>query len=308
VKYRDYYKILGVSRDASKDEIQKAFRKLARQYHPDTNRDPEAEARFKEVNEAYEVLKDPEKRRRYDALGSGFHAGQEFRPPPGFSTFEFTEPGGGEGGAFGFSDFFEMLFGGMGGMGGFRSGTGARAQPQARNFETEITLSLEEAQRGGKRAFELIRPDQSGAKRRYEISIPPGTRDGAQLRLRGQGEAVAGGEAGDLIVRIRLGEHPDFRVEGDNLRTEVTISPWEAALGAKVPVPTLTGSVTLSIPPGTRSGQTLRLGGQGLSRKGGGQGDLLVSVRIDVPKSLSERERELFEALAKESTFRPRGD
>ncbi|MBN1477720.1 DnaJ domain-containing protein [Candidatus Sumerlaeota bacterium] len=308
MKYRDYYNILGVSRDASKEEIRKAFRSLARKYHPDTNRDPEAEARFKEVNEAYEVLGDPEKRQRYDALGSGFHAGQEFRPPPGFSTFEFTEPGGG-GGAFAFSDFFEMLFGGMGGMGGgFRGGAGAHVRPQARNFETEITLSLEEAQRGGKRAFELIRPDQSGAKRRYEITIPPGTRDGAQLRLRGQGEAVAGGEVGDLIVRVRLREHPLFRVEGDNLRTEVPVTPWEAALGAKVPVPTLSGSVTLSIPPGTRSGRTLRLGGQGLSRKGGGKGDLLVSVRIEVPTELTERERELFEALAKESTFQPRRD
>jgi curved DNA-binding protein len=307
VKYRDYYTILGVSRDASKDEIRKVFRQLARKYHPDTNQDPEAEARFKEINEAYEVLKDPEKRQRYDALGSSFRAGQEFRPPPGFGTFEFTEPGGG-GGAFGFSDFFDMLFGGVGGVGGFGGGAGARMQRQARNFETELSISLEEVQRGGKRAFELVRPDQLGAKRRYEVSIPPGTRDGAQLRLRGQGEAVAGGEAGDLIVHIRLKEHPHFRVEGDNLRTEVAIAPWEAALGAKIPIPTLAGSVTLSIPPGTRSGRTLRLGGQGLSRTGGGQGDLLVSVRIEVPETLSERERELFEALAKESTFRPRGD
>ncbi len=294
--YRDYYETLGVKRDASPEEIQRAFRKLARQFHPDTNRAPEAEQRFKEINEAHEVLRDAEKRQRYDALGAHWRPGQEFTPPPGGGFESFF--GGRGGDASGFSDFFVFLFGG--GLGQHFGNAASRTPSRGQNFETELTIPLEEAHGGVKKDFTL----RDSAKR-YEVRIPPGTRDGDRLRLSGQGGVGAGG-AGDLFLRVRVTPHPVFCADGDHLRSEVSVTPWEAALGAKIPVATLEGSATLTLPAGTPSGRALRLRGQGLRRMGGGRGDLLVTVRIAVPEKLTARERELLESLARESKFNPR--
>jgi curved DNA-binding protein len=311
--YRDYYQTLGVKRDASQEEIQRAFRKLARRYHPDTSKEPDAATKFKEINESYEVLKDPEKRKRYDMLGANWKAGQEFRPPPewgdAFAGFNFGGGGGGSraaAGGFGFSDFFEMLFGG-GGAGPFAGFGGAqRSRPvRGQDIETEISVTLEEAHRGVSKSFLLQRSDGS---RNYEMRIPAGTRNGDRLRLSGQGGVGNGGPAGDLFVRVCVRPHSRFEIRGNDLQTDVPITPWEAALGAKVPVKTLDGTVTLTIPPGTPSGRSLRLRGQGLAQMGGGRGDLLATVKIMVPTELTERERELYEQLAEESPFRPRGD
>lgn len=314
-KYKDYYETLGVSRTATQEEIQKAFRKLARKYHPDTSREPEAEKRFKEINEANEVLGDPEKRRRYDMLGANWKGGQEFTPPPGFEGvhFEFNEEGGGFSG---FSDFFEMLFGGGRragggghpfagfGFGGGGSQTRPRRAPRGQDFETEITVSLVEAHHGARRGFDVHHPGAGNgpSKRHYDVRIPPGTRDGARLRLSGQG-----GEGGDLFVTVRVAPDPRFRVEGDNLVTDVPVAPWEAVLGGKITVPTLDRPVTLTLPAGTPSGRSLRVRAHGLHRAGGGRGDLIATVKIAVPSEVTPEERELWERLAARSRFRARG-
>ncbi len=329
MKFKDYYETLGVKRDASPDEIRKAFRKLARKYHPDTSKEKNAADRFKEVNEANEVLSDPDKRKRYDTLGANWRGGQDFTPPPGWENmqWEFHGPGAGAGraggGGFsgfgGFSDFFESLFGGGGGgtatgeqFGGFDFGGGQRARTRGprrgADVETELTIPLEDAHRGSKTGFDLLRPTEGDGERRhhYEVRIPEGSRDGDRLRLTGQGEPGAAG-AGDLYIRLRIAPHPLFKIDGDDLHEEVPVTPWEAALGGKINVRTLDGSVDLTLPAGTSSGRTLRLRGQGLNKKGGARGDLLISIRVDVPRELSPRERELLEQLAKESSFHPRG-
>ena len=339
VKFQDYYKTLGIERTASAEDIQRAFRKLARKYHPDINKSPEAEQKFKDINEAYEVLRDPEKRKRYDALGANWQGGQEFRPPPGWENVNMGfggrggGPGCGRGGVHfstgdmgGFSEFFRSLFGDaggfdfgdMGGMGGgaqgFRTGGGAQGF-QGRGQDTEATLeiSLEEAARGGKKSIELERmaPDGNGAMRRerkaYDVNIPQGISDGSTIRLAGQGgPGMGGAQAGDLLLRIRLRPHPRFKVDGHDLTTTLDIAPWEAALGARITVQTLDGSVNMKIPEGTSSGQTLRLRGRGLPRRSGAAGDLLVRTRIVMPKKLTDGEREMFEKLKEESKFRAR--
>jgi len=335
VKYQDYYETLGVQRDASPDAIRGAYRKLARKYHPDLNKTSEAEERFKRVGEAYEVLSDPDKRKRYDALGADWKAGQDFTPPPGWEQF-FTSarrrPAGNNGFSFdmfsnfgdspfsGFSDFFETLFGG-GDLGTRAQGTGRRRGGTRRgpafsgaggqDQEAEITIGLEEAYRGCTKTLTLesVSP-VDGAKsqsRTLELRIPPGTNDGQKLRLRGQGGRGSGGaEAGDLYLRVNIAPHPLFRLQEADLEIEAPVSPWEAALGARIEVPLLEGKASLRLQPGTQSGQRLRLRGKGYPRRGGGQGDLYVRIRIEVPKDLSARERELFEALARSSSFRPR--
>lgn len=315
VKFKDYYEILGVARGAGQGEIQKAFRKLARECHPDVNRQPGAEERFKEINEAYEVLKDPEKRKKYDMLGANWKAGQDFTPPPGWENVHFEF--GGNGQDLGdFSDFFASLFGGgqfggFPGMGGFSGRRGAMRH-RGRDHEAEIELSLEEIARGGRKKLEMRvpvhRPDGSSVMQTqsYDVAIPRGICEGSRIRLAGQGGAGAGGgAAGDLYLKVRLKPDPRFSVEGHDLRSTLPLAPWEAALGAEISVPTLDGSVTLSVPPGSQSGQSLRLRGAGLPGRSGA-GDLLVTLKIVVPKSLSPRERELFESLARESRFRPR--
>jgi curved DNA-binding protein len=325
VGFRDYYETLGVPRDASEADIRKAYRRLAREFHPDVNKDTGAEDRFKEVSEAYEVLRDKDKRERYDRLGANWKAGQDVSGAEGFEDF-FRRGGGGGGGARGrraprsgaggfgdgggarvefggdggdFSEFFDSLFGGGGGAGGvgggrrggsiFDSFGGGRAAER----EAMLELSLEEAVAGGRRRLSL-------GDREIEVELPRGVRDGQRLRVRGEGDE------GDLILRIRLRRHPRFRVKGDDLTADLPVSPWEAALGATVPVQTLTGTARLTVPPGSSSGRRLRLRGEGLPRDDGSSGDLYVVVSIKVPKKLTKKERQLFEQLRDTSKFDPR--
>lgn len=340
VQFRDYYEALGVNKNASEDEIKSAFRKQARKYHPDVNPgDKSAEEKFKEINEAYEVLSDAEKRKRYDTLGPNWKAGEEFRPPPGWqqeSRVDFGDMGdifGGAGGmggagAGGFSDFFETLFGGGRRAGRSRRG-GAGFSMRGRDIEAEIELTLEEAHRGGRRSISLqvmeSCPDCRGTgtkdgkavcstcrgagvvqrPKTLEVTIPPGVRDGSVIRLAGQGEPGAnGGPPGDLLLRVRLRPHRLFDLTGDNdVQVELPVAPWEAALGARVSVPTLEGPVEMTIPAGTQAGQRLRLRGQGLNRRDGRRGDQYAKLKIVNPPRLTSAERELFEKLRDASRF-----
>jgi curved DNA-binding protein len=324
VQYRDYYEILGVPRGANEGEIKKAFRKLAREYHPDVARDKKkAEEKFKEVNEAYEVLSDPAKRKKYDELGANWKSGAEFRPPPGWEGFGGgqTFRGGRGGGAqefefhfggTGFSDFFEQLFGSMGrGRTGF--GRSARMEEEefperGRDIEGDIMVTLEEAMHGSVRSVNVRRPAGRSVKAEtYQVKIPPGVTEGQRLRVAGRGEAGAGGgEAGDLYLRVRLARHPDFEVENHNLVYETELAPWEAVLGTNLSVPTLTGRVNIKIPAGTQSGQKLRVRGRGLPSRDGSHGDLMVVTRIAVPLKVSDSERKIWEQLARDSKFNPR--
>jgi curved DNA-binding protein len=334
VKYQDYYQILGVPRNASQDEIQRAYRKLARQYHPDINKNSDAEEKFKKIGEAYEVLKDPEKRKRYDMLGENWRAGQDFTPPPGWEArtgragpgggawgFDFSNMGG-MGGAGNFSDFFEALFGG--GLGGFRTAAGKPKSGEwsmkGQDREAEITISLEDAYNGSKKTITLesMKPDAAGRMQRVtqnlEVNIPPGITEGRRIRLSGQGEKGAGGgPAGDLYLRVHIAPHPVFKVKGHDLSVDVPVTPWEAALGAQVDVPTMEGVATVRVPAGIQSEQRMRLRGKGLVKSvagsgpgGGERGDLYAVIHITVPKTLTPKERELFEELAKYSSFKPR--
>ena len=321
VKFRDYYEILGVSRTTPQDDIQKAYRKLARKYHPDVNKDAGAEDKFKELNEAYEVLRDPEKRKKYDQLGANWKAGQEFTPPPGWdgAHFDFGGARGGGGGMSDFSDFFESLFGGAGearggrGFRGFGGGRAANLRRRGQDHEAEIELTLSELVQGGTRKIDLAAhvPQPDGRVRMerqsYDVTIPKGIADGSRIRLAGQGSpGIGGGEAGDLFLKVRLRSDARFSVEGHHLRTTLPLAPWEAALGAEVRVETLDGKVTVTVPPGSQSGQALRLRGKGLPKRAGEAGDLFVALKIVVPKSMTPRERELYESLARESAFRAR--
>ena len=298
VAFRDYYETLGVPRDASNEDIRRAYRTLARQYHPDVNKEPGAEDRFKEISEAYEVLRDEDKRRRYDRFGANWKAGQDVSSASGFEGFEGFGNGGGVQFDFGegadFSDFFEGMFGRRGGR---RGGAGFQGfSTRGSDHEGVLELTLEEAARGGKRTLSL------GDGRDFEVNIPPGVRDGQRIRLAGEGGGGMGdGPAGDLYLRVRLKPHSRFKVNGRDLTTDLPVTPWEAALGATVDVPTLTGTAKVKVPPGSSSGRRLRLRGEGL-----GGGDLHARIRIEVPKKLTKKERELFEDLAKTSKFNPR--
>ena len=314
MKYKDYYAALGVARDANAADIKKAYRKLAQKNHPDVSKEKGAEEKFKEIAEAYQTLKDPEKRAAYDQLGASYRPGQDFRPPPDWEK-QYRERAGGGGASFSFddldlSDLFESL--GRGGRGGAR----ARSPMQfpGEDYEVTVHITLEDALRGTQVDLNLSVPEYDAEGRVRHVPktikarIPKGATDGQRLRLRGQGgKGVNGGRDGDLYLNIALHQHPLFRPAGHDLYLDLPLTPWEAALGASVEVPTLDGAVNLKIPPGTTAGRKLRLGKKGLPKPAGGEGDLYAIVQIVNPTVLSEREKELFGELAKASHFDPRG-
>jgi curved DNA-binding protein len=302
MKYKDYYAVMGVERDASPEEIKAAYRKLARKYHPDVSKEPDAEEKFKEVAEAYETLKDPQKRAAYDQLGR-HRPGQDFRPPPGWEK-QFGD------GGFSFEDLdLGDLFSAFGGRAHGRS-----VRMPGQDYEVTAHISLEEAFRGTEVTLDLAVPDYDErglphrVQRSFKARIPRGATEGQRLRLAGKGgKGANGGRDGDLYLNIALRPHPLFRVTGHDLFLDLPLAPWEAVLGTTVQVPTLGGSVQLKIPPGTRAGQQLRLAGRGLPKPHSGEGDLFAIVQIAVPSATSEREHGLYRELAGVSTFNPRG-
>jgi curved DNA-binding protein len=310
MEYRDYYKIIGVERDATQDAIKSAYRKLARKYHPDVSKEPDAEARFKEVGEAYEVLKDPEKRAAYDQLGANWKAGQEFHAPPDWDAgFEFRGGGfaGGDGSAF--SDFFESLFGR-----GFQGAQHARQSgfhPRGEDHHAKILVDLEDAWRAATRQITLQLPevDPQGRlhtrERMLNVRIPAGIRQGQRIRLAGQGASGPGaGPAGDLYLEIEFRPHPFYRVAGRDLYLELPVAPWEAALGATAKVPTPAGTVDLKIPAGSDSGRKLRLKGRGIP--GQPPGDLFVELKVALPAADNAAAQALYRKMQQELDFNPR--
>jgi curved DNA-binding protein len=319
VEYKDYYQLLGVSREAPQEAIAKAFKKAARKFHPDLNpNDKQAETKFKEINEAYEVLRDPEKRKLYDSFGHNWQHGQNFQPPPGYENARFHFGGAaGQGQGFGgaeFSDFFESIFGGLGGFGGAQAGF-AGGQPRPRrgqDVEAGLELTLEEAYAGGAKSVTLheqvLGPDNRPRlqTKNLSVNIPAGVRDGAKIRLAGQGEpGRMGGPAGDMYLKVMIRPHSRFKLEDVNVVVDLPLSPWEATLGATVRVPTLEGEIDLAVPPGSSSLRKLRIRGKGLMGREG-RGDQFVRIVIHVPKELSPKEREAWLKLAEDSTFNPR--
>jgi curved DNA-binding protein len=300
MEYRDYYAVLGVDRKASAEDIKKAYRRLARRYHPDVNAEPDAEDRFKEVGEAYEVLSDPEKRAAYDALGANWKDHQNFQPPPDWEQrFDFGG-GGFTGHDGGFSDFFETLFGRHDFRGhGRRAGGFKGADEHAR-----VGITLEEAYR--RESVEIHLRGADGKPRRLRVKIPAGISDGKRVRLKGQGgPGVGGGDPGDLFVEFRLAPHPRFRPEGRDVHYELPVAPWEAALGTELTVPTLGGSVKLKVPANSQAGGRLRLKGRGLP--GDPAGDQLVTLKVVLPKADTAERKALYQQMAETMAFDPRG-
>ena len=288
MQYKDYYKILGVSRDAKADEIKKAYRKLAKQYHPDINKEPGAEEKYKEINEAYEVLKDPDKRSKYDTLGMNWQQGQDFTPPPGWGSssggYQRVEFGGD------FSDFFQTLFGGSGGFGGFGDifGSSSRHHPVSRDSKADITLSLNEAFRGGKFNLRI-------GSRTLSVNIPKGITEGTELTLRGKSEG-----GGDLHLTIHISPDSVYELNGYDLTREVKVPVYDAVLGKDLTVETLAGEVSVKMPPGIQDGQKLRLRGKGMPKRDGTNGDFFVRVRIEIPRHLNAKQKELWQKIAQE--------
>lgn len=293
MEYKDYYKILGVNRDTSDAEIKKAYRKKARQYHPDVSKEANAEERFKEINEAYEVLGDKEKRSQYDTLGANWKNGQQFNPPPGWDGgFDFSQFAGGQGGHHaggGFSDFFESMFGGMGGGAGF-------SQQQRRKPPAEtmiLRVDLEDIFSGGKKRVRL--PDGSN----IEVKIPKGFEEGKKIRLSGKGRNGA-----DIHLKIQINKHPKFRQEGKDIYLDLPIAPWEAALGANITIDTLAGKLKLKIPEGSRSGKKMRLKGRGLP--GSPPGDQYVVLQIVTPPADTDDKKAFYREMEKKFDWSPR--
>jgi curved DNA-binding protein len=311
MQFKDYYQTLGVPRDAKADDIKKAFRKLARKYHPDVSRERDAEARMKDVNEAYAVLSDPEKRAAYDRLGSGYSPGQEFRPPPGWDApFEFSTRGAPPGEEADFSDFFSEIFGRMGGVRGAGRG-GARRPARGEDHHARVILDVEDAFGGVTRQVSLRAPavDAAGRvsyrDRTLNVKIPKGVCAGQVIRLAGQGApGPAGAPAGDLLLEVEFRPHPVYRVDGRDLLLTVPVAPWEAALGAVVPVHLPGGEVRMRVPEGAQSGGQLRLRGKGIP--GEPPGDAIVDLRVVLPPAGTPRARQLYETMARELAFDPR--
>ena len=306
MKYKDYYGILGVKRDANADEIKTAYRKLARKYHPDVSKEADAEAKFKEMSEAYETLKDPEKRAAYDQLGT-HRPGQDFRPPPDWGE-HFAQ------GQSGFEDVdLSDLFAGLAGRAGRRGGARAdRAMPGS-DYEAVVRISFDQAFHGTEIDLELsaLEWDPDGGMRRVphrvRTRIPRGVTNGEKLRVPGKGgKGINGGPDGDLYLDIEVADHPLYRVSGNDLYIDLPLAPWEATLGTSVELPTPAGAVTLRVPPGTRAGQQLRLSGRGMTRGSGGAGHLYALVRIEVPTVVDDAQKALYCQLAESSNFNPR--
>jgi curved DNA-binding protein len=316
MEFKDYYQTLGVPRTASATEIKAAYRKLARKYHPDVSKEPNAERRFKEVAEAYEVLKDPAKRSAYDQLGSNFRSGQDFRPPPGWRT----RARGRSAGSGGFSDFFESLFGGGGRRGGGQTAdpfedmfAGGRRSTRGEDERAKVAVTLPEAFAGTQREITLHSPVRAAdgsirqQPRTLRVKIPPGVQAGKQIRLTGQGgPGMAGGPRGDLYLEVEFAPHPLFRAEGRDVLVDLPVAPWEAALGARLQAPTLGGWVDVNIPAGSQAGRKLRLKGRGLP--GEPPGDHYLVLKIVNPPSGSGAARRLFERMREELAFDPRAD
>ncbi|MFD2111688.1 DnaJ C-terminal domain-containing protein [Thiorhodococcus fuscus] len=301
--YKDYYKTLGVARTATQDEIKRAYRRLARKYHPDVSKEPNAETRFKEVNEANEVLHDPEKRAAYDALGNNWRAGQDFRPPPGsaYRDFEFNSNENTE-----FSDFFSSIFGRA-----FRGETGGARQRRGEDKTIKFAIDLEDAYKGATRQLTVESSGGAGPGKQksktLNVRIPPGVTQGRQIRLAGQGSpGTGGGPAGDLYLEIELKPHRHFTVEGREIQLRLPIAPWEAALGAQITVPTLGGTVSLKIPAGSQSGKKLRLKGRGLP--GSPPGDEMVLLEIVTPAATTEAAKAIYRDMAERLQFNPRAE
>jgi len=306
MEFKDYYRIMGVAREASQDEIKRAYRQLARKYHPDVSKEPDAEVRFKEVGEAYEVLKDPEKRAAYDQLGSNWKSGQDFHPPPDWNTgFEFSGGFGGNGAA-DFSDFFSSLFGGaprQRGSGGYKA--------RGEDHHAKILIDLEDAFSGATRTLSLRAPqlDSQGrmvvANRTLNVNIPKGIRAGQHIRLAGQGTpGMGGGAAGDLYLEVDFKPHSLYRAEGRDLYLDLPLAPWEAALGATVTAPTPGGSVQVKVLPNTQAGRKLRLKGRGIP--GGPPGDLYLVLQVALPSADSELAKTIYQTMARDLAFNPR--
>jgi len=313
--FKDYYTIMGVERTASQDEIKRAYRKLARKYHPDVSKESDAEVRFKEVGEAYEVLKDPEKRAAYDQLGKNWKAGQDFNPPPNWDAgFEFSGGGFTDGDASAYSDFFESLFGrGFGGTGGGRRAGGSYGGYHAHgeDHHAKVLIDLEDAYNGATRSIALSTPEVDSRghvvtkQRTLNVKIPKGVKQGQRIRLAGQGSPGMGsGQAGDLYLEVEFKPHSLYRIEGHDVYVDLPVTPWEAALGASIKVPTPDGKVDMKIPAGTVSGRKMRLKARGIPGKP--PGDLYVVPQITLPPADSEAAKELYRKMAEQLAYNPR--
>jgi curved DNA-binding protein len=312
MKFRDYYDTLGVARDASAEDIKKAFRQKARKYHPDVSKEADAEARMKEVNEAYAVLSDTEKRAAYDQVGHGYQSGQDFRPPPDWDAgFEFSGRGGAPHGTGDFSDFFSELFGRMGAAPGGFGGRGRSFEARGEDHHAKVVLDLEDAFTGATRQITLRSPrqDEHGRvftqTRTLNVKIPKGLRAGQTIRLAGQGSPGSGGyPAGDLLLEVHFRPHARLRAEGSDLHMTLPLTPWEAALGASIPVALPQGTIKVRIPAGTQNGKQLRVRGKGLP--GDPAGDLLLEMDVVLPPADTAKARALYETMAREMPFNPR--